>query len=138
MAGILIRPLTARSWLLWLLLGLLAREATAASTGGASSDRVLVLASYYPGHFWQQAEVDAVLITDLSMPHINGLLLAEKVLSLNPTQRIILASGLAETIGSELVRSKGIADVLPKPYGLAGLSSVVARVLSLPGGGRSV
>ena len=47
--------------MLWLLLALLGREATAASTGGASSDRVLVLASYYPGHFWQQAEVDAVL-----------------------------------------------------------------------------
>ena len=76
-----------------------------------------------------------LVITDLSMPHINGLLLAEQILALHPFQRIILASGLTGSLGPDVVTRKGIAAILQKPYGLTALATVVARVLAQPAPG---
>jgi len=67
--------------------------------------------------------IDAVL-TDMSMPVMDGHALIRALRELDPNVRIIAASGLT---AEETVRNEGVASFLQKPYTVESLLKVVAE-----------
>lgn len=53
-----------------------------------------------------------VLISDLNMPGVNGLMLADKAKKINPDIKVIILSGDA---GPELQQNKAVDSVMSKP-----------------------
>jgi CheY-like chemotaxis protein len=74
-----------------------------------------------------------LVITDMTMPHMTGKELAEKLLQLNPNLPIILCTGFSETITEEAAKHIGIQAFILKPIVMADLAETMRRVLD--GGG---
>lgn len=72
-----------------------------------------------------------LVITDLSMPGMSGLELAQQVKQIDPAVRIILISGWGNPDEEEVARA-GIDHVLSKPCLLQELVSAVEQVLRGP------
>jgi two-component system, cell cycle sensor histidine kinase and response regulator CckA len=76
----------------------------------------------------KEYEVD-LLLTDVVMPGINGLVLAERVQVLLPNVRVLYTSGYSEEVMADRgVRKTGI-EFLEKPYTIQSLASRVRDVL---------
>jgi len=71
----------------------------------------------------------AVIITDMSMPHLTGDKLARKILALRPDTPIIICTGYSEHISSEDAGRLGIREFLMKPYELPQLAHAVRRAI---------
>jgi PAS domain S-box-containing protein len=74
-------------------------------------------------------EVD-LLITDLTMPQLNGLELAHHVSVLRPALPVLLYSGDADTIDEEGLRRAGVRAVVAKPVDPPSLRLTLRRWLS--------
>ena len=70
-----------------------------------------------------------MLITDLSMPGMDGLTLITKVRSLRPKLPVILTTGYADRLAAYEARKIGVTEVLLKPNDLDSLSDAVTRAL---------
>jgi len=81
-------------------------------------------------------DFDAVL-TDLSMPAMNGLDLARELLRRNASLPIVLFSGHLEASTRDSARALGIREVLEKPTPLLVLAAALLRVLEPRGLGVS-
>jgi len=75
------------------------------------------------------AQFDLV-ITDLTMPEMNGLEVARQLRSLRPDLPIILASGFSSDLSRENLEANGICDLLEKPISRTALAEVVHRALA--------
>jgi PAS domain S-box-containing protein len=71
-----------------------------------------------------------LVVTDLTMPEIDGIKLAQQLKSVRPGLPVILATGHSATLTSESARQFGIRDLLLKPVTLRALGEAVHRVLS--------
>ncbi len=69
-----------------------------------------------------------LIITDMTMPHMTGLNLSRKVLSINPSVPIILCTGFNETITEAEARENGIREFVLKPIPLKQLARLVRQV----------
>jgi PAS domain S-box-containing protein len=76
-----------------------------------------------------------LVITDQTMPQMTGFELARRVLRLRSDTRIILCTGLAETVSREDARGVGIRDLVPKPFEMRDLAQAVRKVLDQSGEG---
>jgi DNA-binding NtrC family response regulator len=76
-----------------------------------------------------EAEPDRfdLVITDLCMPIMNGIELAQAIQRVRPGLPLVLVSGGFTGQGSDDAGSAGVLHVLPKPYSLDALSDVVTR-----------
>jgi CheY-like chemotaxis protein len=72
----------------------------------------------------------AVVLTDLTMPHMTGLQLASHLLQLRPTLPIILMTGYRASLTAERVRALGIRQLLLKPTTIHSLGTAVHKALS--------
>jgi len=70
-----------------------------------------------------------LMITDLTMPLMNGIELARKVLTVKPEMRVILLSGRS----SETLRKVRGVNVFPKPFTIKGLLTKITEVLNRAG-----
>jgi PAS domain S-box-containing protein len=70
-----------------------------------------------------------LVITDLTMPQIDGLKLASDLLQIRPDLPIILCTGYTEKIDVQKARSIGIKEVLMKPVAIRDLATAVRKVL---------
>jgi CheY-like chemotaxis protein len=70
-----------------------------------------------------------LVVTDLGMPGISGWEFARRVRQRDPTVRIILSTGWADTILPHQVEGTGVTRVLPKPFEMADLLAVVGEEL---------
>jgi len=70
-----------------------------------------------------------VVITDLTMPGMNGVELARQLLAVRADLPVILYSGDTTAV-VESARAAGIREVLEKPVSLSELGSAVRRVLA--------
>ena len=68
-----------------------------------------------------------LVITDYTMPEMNGTALAQKIFALTPDTPVLLCSGLGETVDD--AATKEIFAVMPKPMELKALSTWVRRAL---------
>jgi PAS domain S-box-containing protein len=70
-----------------------------------------------------------LLITDLTMPHLSGLDLAQHASAVRPELPVLLYSGDADAIDQEALRRAGVRAVLAKPIDATSLRAAVVRWL---------
>jgi CheY-like chemotaxis protein len=69
-----------------------------------------------------------LILTDLTMPGMDGRELAEAIHSLRPGIPVILATGYGEGMDEAAALSSGFAALIPKPYNIDALITALARV----------
>ena len=74
------------------------------------------------------AQFDLV-ITDLTMPEMDGAAVARQLHDCRPDLPIILATGNASTLDANLLRDSGICELLEKPLSLPALARILHRNL---------
>ena len=74
----------------------------------------------------------ALVITDLMMPIMDGAATIKVLMRMNPSIRIIAASGLEVAENVAGATSAGVRDFLPKPYSAPTLIQLVRKVLYRP------
>jgi two-component system, cell cycle sensor histidine kinase and response regulator CckA len=79
--------------------------------------------------FSQQREVFDLVITDMGMPGMTGLELANKIKTLRPTVPIMLCTGFSEHVTAENYQQMGLAGFVSKPFSAGHLACEVARVI---------
>ena len=72
---------------------------------------------------------DAV-VTDNTMPKMSGMALAQEILRIRPGTRILLVSGLAETLDPGVIYAKGVSGILGKPHTGQQLVQAVNEILA--------
>jgi CheY-like chemotaxis protein len=77
------------------------------------------------------AQFDLV-ITDLSMPEMNGLELARQLRALRPNMLVILASGFTAELTRENLRAAGVCELLEKPIAMPALAEALQRTFAKP------
>jgi two-component system cell cycle sensor histidine kinase/response regulator CckA len=99
-------------------------------TGRTSSREALETVRLQPEKF-------DLVITDFTMPHMNGIELARELSRLRPGMPIILYTAISKAVTAEKAKKLGIKDYLMKPVSAAELHKAIRRVLdaSLPKGG---
>lgn len=70
-----------------------------------------------------------LLITDMTMPDMNGLRLAENILAIRNTMKVIISTGFSERISDAMIEEAGIKAMIFKPIVKKDLAEVVRRVL---------
>ncbi len=70
-----------------------------------------------------------LVITDMTMPFMTGVELAEAILRLRPNVPIILCTGFNERITPEIAKSIGIREYMTKPYALQEMAETIQQVL---------
>ncbi|MFZ5569741.1 MAG: PAS domain-containing hybrid sensor histidine kinase/response regulator [Thermodesulfobacteriota bacterium] len=70
-----------------------------------------------------------LIITDMTMPYMTGVELAEAILRLRPNMPIILCTGFNERITPEIAKSIGIREYMTKPYALQEIAETIQQVL---------
>ena len=68
-----------------------------------------------------------LVITDLTMPEITGVDLAQGIRQVRADIPIILSSGFADEVPDETLKALGIVEVLPKPFQMQALGTAVTR-----------
>ncbi|MDX2420512.1 MAG: response regulator, partial [Nitrospirota bacterium] len=79
-----------------------------------------------------------LVITDLSMPQMNGERLAQELLSIRPDIPIILCTGLNQAFTDEHVKAIGVQGSLLKPFTESDVANTIRRVLDRAGEERSL
>ncbi len=77
-----------------------------------------------------QPDLYALVITDYSMPDMNGLALAKQIRTIRPTMPILLLTGYVEELPQAVLTDAGIQHVLQKPVSNSELADVCAALLS--------
>jgi PAS domain S-box-containing protein len=70
-----------------------------------------------------------IVITDMTMPHLPGDLLARQILEIRPDMPIIICSGYSDVINDEKAKAIGVKGFLLKPVILENLASLVRTLL---------
>jgi CheY-like chemotaxis protein len=71
----------------------------------------------------------SVLVTDLAMPKLNGLQLAERCRALKPTLPVVMVTAWDVLLGSDDLEAYGIGSVLAKPVLGSNLRDAVQEAL---------
>lgn len=71
----------------------------------------------------------ALVITDYAMPEMDGLVLAQKLLALDPKVNIILSTGFSDVLTKESMTDAGVKQILLKPVIRTDLALTVRSVL---------
>jgi len=79
--------------------------------------------------FRQQPRQFDLVISDLTMPHLTGFQLAEKIKQIKPDTPIILCSGFTSTATKKQIKDSGVNDFITKPINKYELARVVRKVL---------
>lgn len=74
----------------------------------------------------------ALLLSDLTMPHMNGLQLAREVRAMGVDVPILLWSGYSEELPPEALADLGIAELLTKPLSVGRLGRTVRAMIDKP------
>jgi PAS domain S-box-containing protein len=78
-----------------------------------------------------QDEPDAfdVVVTDLTMPGMNGLELGEKIHEIRPKIPVIICTGYSAGLDGDTVRQKGVFSLLSKPLSRNEMNAAIRRAL---------
>ena len=74
-----------------------------------------------------------VVLTDISMPGLNGMELLRRVLELHPGTPVIMISGLTDQEQAQSLINQGAFDYLLKPFRLEVVEESVRRALASGG-----
>jgi len=70
-----------------------------------------------------------LVITDMTMPRMTGLELAQELMLIRPDIPVILYTGFNEHITPEIAKSLGVKDFIMKPIELSQIAASIRRVL---------
>ena len=84
--------------------------------------------------FQDDPEAFDLLLTDITMPQLNGIELAEKVRGLCPDVPVLIVTGLSQDLWESKLRGLDIEYVLMKPFSLFELGRIVREALDRPFG----
>ena len=70
-----------------------------------------------------------LVITDMNMPNMNGLQLAEKLIDIRPDIPIILCTGFSERIDNKKAEVLGLRAMLKKPVGMKDIAHKIREVM---------
>jgi len=79
--------------------------------------------------FQANPEIFDLVITDMNMPNMTGVQLAEKLLAIKPDIPIVLCTGFSEQINKERAEAIGIKGFLMKPVTRSEMAQMVRNVL---------
>ena len=71
-----------------------------------------------------------LLVTDMTMPHMDGDALAREVLALRPEMPVILCTGYNEKISEEKAQALGIRKYIEKPIDRHALAKAIREALA--------
>jgi PAS domain S-box-containing protein len=80
-------------------------------------------------YFQAQPQAVDLVITDMTMPHITGAQLAQKLLAIKQDLPIILCTGFSELINEKKAKAIGIREYIMKPIVIHELAMVVRKAL---------
>jgi CheY-like chemotaxis protein len=92
-------------------------------TGTTSSEEALALFRADPSNF-------DVVVTDLTMPKLNGVAFAQAVLEARPNVPVLICTGFSEGLTAERVQALGIRTVLMKPVPRVRLARAIRDALA--------
>jgi DNA-binding NtrC family response regulator len=70
-----------------------------------------------------------LVISDLTMPHMTGIQLAEEIKQIKPGTPIIICSGFTSSATKKQIKNFGISDFVTKPVNKTELARLVRKVL---------
>jgi CheY-like chemotaxis protein len=76
----------------------------------------------------EPGKIDLV-ITDMTMPGMTGIELAQRLLGIQPDIPIILCTGYHDTLSREKVKELGVREYLTKPYSLREIAGIISSIL---------
>jgi CheY-like chemotaxis protein len=79
--------------------------------------------------FNREPEKFHLVISDLTMPHMTGFQLAEKIKQIKPDTPIILCSGFTSNATKKQIKNSGVCDFITKPINKNELARLVRKVL---------
>ena len=79
--------------------------------------------------FKRRPEAFDLVVTDNTMPRMNGVELVTELRALNPDVPVLMVSGLAEVIADSELQRLGIRGLLCKPHGLDQLDAAIREAL---------
>lgn len=74
-----------------------------------------------------------LVLTDMTMPQMNGDKLAEEIKKISTAVPIVICTGFSKRMSHEKAMEMGISGILMKPITLVDLASMVNKVLNTPG-----
>jgi len=80
--------------------------------------------------FRADAEKFDLVISDVAMPNMTGLVLAERLLEVRSDIPIVLATGFTSLLKPQDAERLGIREVITKPYPIQSLAATIRRALS--------
>jgi len=81
---------------------------------------------YFSKHF----DTVDIVVTDTTMPYINGIDLSEKLLAIKKDLPIIICTGFTTLISAEEATQKGIKDFIMKPFKIRDMASHIRDILN--------
>jgi len=81
-------------------------------------------------YFKNNAEIIDAVITDMAMPKMNGLQLAEKIHAIKNETPVILCSGYSDELMKENTDMKDISRLIMKPFSAIDMSKALTEILS--------
>ena len=85
--------------------------------------RALEIFREHPGDF-------DLVITDYTMPHMNGFDLAGEIMRLRPGVPVMLCTGFSETMSLEKARAAGIKAFVMKPFSRLEIGRAIRKALA--------
>jgi PAS domain S-box-containing protein len=79
--------------------------------------------------FRAQPDAFDLVITDMTMPFLNGRGLTEKIIALRSDTPIILSTGFSDLLNEEQAKEAGIREFVMKPYEIRTLAGAVRKAL---------
>jgi PAS domain S-box-containing protein len=79
--------------------------------------------------FRANPEKFTAVVTDMTMPHMNGLSLSRRILEIRPDTPIVLCTGFSEKASEEKAAAAGVRVFLQKPLTLADLAGALKGIL---------
>ncbi len=70
-----------------------------------------------------------LILTDMTMPQMNGLELSRRISAMRPDLPIILCTGFSEGLTSDIIKDNGILDMIMKPMIATELALAVSKAL---------
>ena len=71
----------------------------------------------------------ALVLTDLTMPHMTGIELSKRILEIRPRMPIVLLTGFGDGTNEKTTRARGISSLLIKPVATRQLAEAVAKAI---------
>lgn len=79
-------------------------------------------------HFKKNYEKFDMVVTDTTMPHLNGVEFSQQVLEIKPDIPVIICTGFTTLISVDDARSKGIKDFIMKPFKIRSIATRIREI----------